>query len=362
MDIGQLNQNGEIMGDSNIKYNVQDLKNDHDVSCQNNGKYIGTSISQETIDNISEQIGQKVMQSVTTHLANLKVNNSIITPEQGQNILFLLNDIYNSVIFDDRSLGNKILLNSLVLSKHNQTMSMFNDLISQFTQIKELIESQKTIIAEQASIIKKQHEAIARFESDVIYKTQKDLIMEIIGIADQLKMTLNDYSTNKDIDLHDTIEQLEEWVNGSLQAVAVRRYINIESKELDPKRQEVIEIQETSNPKEDGLLKSLLPGYVWSVPMVGSPEMSKLEDKPKKYEFMIRPEQMARLKYVKTNDDTSNISKGIAGNNEVSTSVKSEESQSNHEIEKGREFKEASNEEISKEGEKNSWLGIGNWV
>ena len=137
----------------------------------------------------------------------------------------------------------------------------------------------------------------------MIYKTQKDLIMELIGIADQLRYTLNDYAVEKDFDsLYKSIGDLTEWVDGSLQAVGVRKSVSIDD-EFDRKRQEIVETQETELPEKDGKTESILPGYIWSVPMIGSSEL-QVEERPKTYEFLIRPEQVARLRYVKHVDES----------------------------------------------------------
>lgn len=166
-----------------------------------------------------------------------------------------------------------------------------------------IIANQAKVIEEQNSIIKKQHENIIRYENDVIYKTQKELIMELIGVADQLKYTLNDYAQEKDFDkLYNSIGDLAEWVDASLQVVAIRKYITPDSKEFNRKRQEMIETRETANSNEDGTIKSLLPGYIWSIPLVGSNVMQEEEERPRVYEFIIRPEQVVHLKYVKPTD------------------------------------------------------------
>lgn len=316
------NQDGQVLETSNIKPTQIDPIYGLDApfaSYQSKDNNNGAIITQESIDKISEQIGQNVVQIVATYLASYKPNVNNRTIELDNSIMSYLKELYKDSVYEDRSTSKKHYSNHLIISKQDKTMSMIDGLSNQVNQLTSLVESQNTTIAEQALIIKKQHEAIARYESDVIYKTQKDLIMELIGIADQLRMTLSDYSTNKEINLHHAIEQLEEWVDGSLQAVAVRKYINIDTQEFDRKRQEIIEVQETSNPEEDGMLKSLLPGYVWSVPMVGSNEMLQAEERPKKFEFIIRPEQMACLKYNKIEETSVSDSPLDSGpNSEIS--------------------------------------------
>lgn len=351
-----FNQEGRISGSFNMEPDKLDPIYGHDIPCQNERKQIGALITQETIDTISEQIGLKVIQSVAAYLSSQKSEVKNRTSDSDNTILSYLRELYKDAVYDDKSTGKRVFSNHLIISNQGKTLSMIDNLNNQVNQLTALIESQNATIAEQASIIKKQHEAIARFESDVIYKTQKDLIMELIGIADQLRMTLNDYSADKGLDLHDAMEQLEEWVDGSLQAVAVRKYVDMESNELDRKRQEIVEIQETSNPEEDGLLKSILPGYVWSVPMVGSNEMLQAEDRPKKFEFMIRPEQMARLQYVKPDDGISGDHTTLANNREDSNSDVSDESLSDKESAGNSEIQESSGQDKPIKSKKDSWF------
>lgn len=356
MNKENFNQSFEMLESSNIETNKLDPIYGNDVPCaicpneENNNDGL-------SIDRISEQIGQNVVQRVATYLDGFMSNINNRIPLQDDSTLSYLKELYKGATYDDRSTGKKYFSNHLINSKQDKTISMLDNLNDQVDQLKSLVESQNATIAEQTSIIKKQHETIARYESDVIYKTQKDLIMELIGIADQLRMTLNDYSTNKEIDLHDAIEQLEEWVNGSLQAVAVRKYINMDTQELDRKRQEIIEVQETSNPDEDGMLKSLLPGYIWAVPMVGSNEMLLAEDRPKKFEFMIRPEQMSRLHYVKkdntpSDSDRSNSSMEIY---DAIADAEPVESQSTTNVDENIESPESPDKEKSTKSKKSLW-------
>ncbi len=221
------------------------------------------------------------------------------------NVAWYLEHIFNGIVMDKGN-GQKYYTIPNILRNIENTSIKLDTITHIVESLQQTVENQTKIIEEQASIIKRQHESIVRFENDVIYKTQKDLIMELIGIADQLRYILNDYAKEKDFDsLYSSIKDLTSWVDGSLQAVAVRKHESTETKELDRKRQEIIENIETQDPDEDGKIRSLLPGYIWSVPMVGCNELQERSERPKLYEFMIRPEQVARLKYVKHTDDSN---------------------------------------------------------
>ena len=215
-------------------------------------------------------------------------------------VISYLEQLYNGITAPERGTDQRYYTTLRLLRNQDISTEKLDSITRELQTLRQIVDNQAKVIEEQAAIIKKQHENIIRYENDVIYKTQKDLIMELIGIADQLRYTLNDYVQQDDFDsLYNSIGDLTEWVDGSLQAVAVRKCVSTDSKELDRKRQEIVEIQETDNPNEDCKIESLLPGYIWSVPMVGSNEMRDEGERPKAYEFMIRPEQVVRLKYVK---------------------------------------------------------------
>ena len=218
-------------------------------------------------------------------------------------VIWYLDKLFNGITEKNERTGEMHYSASKLLPNQANTKENLDTIINEIQSLQQKIGSQNTIIEEQTAIIKKQHERIIQYENDVIYKTQKDLIMELIGIADQLRYTLNDYASEKDFDsLYKSIGDLTEWVDGSLQAVGVRKSVSTDN-EFDRKRQEIVETQETELSEKDGKIESLLPGYIWSVPMVGSNEVQG-EERPKTYEFMIRPEQVARLRYVKPVDES----------------------------------------------------------
>lgn len=267
----------------------------------------------------------------------------IIGNDFEKEIKYYLHHIYNGIILKKN--GQDYYATSVIQedikkldSIFQETKSLQQTIDAQAAMIQSLqqaLEIQVKTIEEQNSIIKRQHENILRYENDVIYKTQKYLIMELIGIADNLRNTLNECAKEKDFDsLYKSMEDLTEWVDASLQTVAVRKHESTDTKELDRKRQEIVEIQETQDADEDGMIKSLLPGYIWSVPMVGSNEFHDGSERPKLYEFMIRPEQVARLRYVGHADSSHeqevhdiNDEKMNAPCTEIETSMEESQSQ-----------------------------------
>ena len=59
------------------------------------------------------------------------------------------------------------------------------------TRIEEVVEAQE-------ATIQKQHNSLLKFQEDVIYKIQKNLIMELIGIADNIRMIIENKENDPD--------------------------------------------------------------------------------------------------------------------------------------------------------------------
>ncbi len=248
-------------------------------------EYLSNHLSQVITQTLSKQVQ---LQDSLTRKANSDFENKVI---------LFLDNIFNGITTNDVS-GKKYYTIAKLLQGQNCNTGKLDSIINELQSLRNIVEDQYKVINEQDAIIKKQHERIIQYENDVIYKTQKDLIMELIGIADQLRYTLNDFAIEKDFDsLYKSIGDLTEWVDGSLQAVGVRKSVSVDD-EFDRKRQEIVETQETELPDKDGKIESILPGYIWSVPMVGSNDVQD-EERPKTYEFMIRPEQVVRFRLVK---------------------------------------------------------------
>ena len=169
----------------------------------------------------------------------------------------------------------------------------------------ELIEK-TDLIGKQEEIIKKQSQTISKFQDDLLYKIQKPLIMELIEISDNINMILNDKDLDNQEDfsaLKERVRSLYEWVNASLSNNSVKRY-SLTSEfpdKMDRKRQEVIDIEYTNDPSKDATYYTERPGYIWSMPylIINSDIQLKkaLEEAPKSFEFIIRPEEIIKYKY-----------------------------------------------------------------
>lgn len=178
-------------------------------------------------------------------------------------------------------------------------------------RLSSLIEEKDTQIEKQSDTIRRQSQTISRFQDDLLYKVQKPLIMEIIEIADNVRLILEDKELveKKDFDqLYESVKRLYDWVNAALSNNSVRefRMLGGQSTEFDRKRQEVVDVEYTDDPSKDSVYYSERPGYVWSMPylIINSEIQLKnaLEDAPKTFEFVIRPEEIVKLKYKKTEE------------------------------------------------------------
>lgn len=189
-----------------------------------------------------------------------------------------------------------------------QANEVLNVLMSLKTDMKE----KDSILEKQEETIRRQSQTISKFQDDLLYKVQKPLIMEMVEIADNIRLILNDKEIleNKDFEaLLDRVGKLSDWVDASLSNNSVRRYsLTTESPAtLDRKKQEVIDVEFTDDPSKDSTYFTERPGYIWTMPylIINSDIQLKkaLEDAPKSFEFIIRPEEVVKYKYQKSEEN-----------------------------------------------------------
>lgn len=180
----------------------------------------------------------------------------------------------------------------------SQTMKKGNDI---------LIQNLSKVIEQQETTIQKQHLAITKFQEDVLYKIQKALIMELIDIADNISMILQMQEEEKNYEsLIESVRDLQKWVDASLSNNSVRKYtLTKENPEVfDRKKQEIIDTEKTCDIDKNNTYKTERPGYLWSLPYLvvnSDVQLQKIleENKsPKTFSFVIRPEEVIKLKYV----------------------------------------------------------------
>lgn len=165
--------------------------------------------------------------------------------------------------------------------------------------IKDLSQQIHDCCKNQKEIIQKQHNIIEQYKSDVYLKIKKDLLMELIGIADQIKNTIDEQQKKKDYDkLLEDIVGLQRWVDCCLRNESVKQFsiAKEENSKFDGKYQE-LSVMQTDNKNEDGTLKSILPGYFWTMPLVDSAVAHGTQSIPKSFEFVLRPEQVCKLQF-----------------------------------------------------------------
>lgn len=161
-------------------------------------------------------------------------------------------------------------------------------------------------------VIRNQHQTIAKFQNDVFYRAQKDVIMEIIRIADEVQTITDGCAT--DNPMHSELAGLADFIDKGLTFSAVRSFRHADgcSDGFDPKCQEFDSTPvHTDNPAKHGLIVSVRPGYVWTMPWLVANTDVQLQNfmrdnhEPKRFEFVIRPELVARMEYVESEESFS---------------------------------------------------------
>ena len=206
------------------------------------------------------------------------------------------------------------VLNAVRASIENQKR-IIELLKAQTNHITQGIAAQTETIQSQSVTIQRQHESISRFQNDLLLKTQKNLIMELIGIADNLRSVLSAQEAQPDYNhLLADVRALSVWVEKSLETAAVRSFSDVENQpeNFNPQRQELQADEPTENPEEDGRLVSKQCGYVWSMPwLIVNSEVqlqNVVRDNPqaRTFQFVLRPELVAKKKFISPQSDNSN--------------------------------------------------------
>lgn len=171
-----------------------------------------------------------------------------------------------------------------------------------------LLQEQNERLTEQnrqlTEVVRNQHETIAKFQNDVFYRAQKDVIMEIIHIADEVQAITD--GCEKANPMHAELTALGDFIDKGLTFSAVRSFRHADgcSNEFNPKCQEFDDTTVvTDDPAKDRNIVSVRPGYVWTMPWLVANTDVQLQNfirdnaEPKRFEFVIRPELVARMAY-----------------------------------------------------------------
>lgn len=220
----------------------------------------------------------------------------------------------------EKDQGNIEDLNEVVTPEKDTTFDLLRDdlklhtnvLLDALKRLKSDLKEKDSLLEKQEETIRRQSQTISKFQDDLLYKVQKPLIMEMVEIADNIRLILNDNEVveNKDFNsLLERVKKLSDWVDASLSNNSVRRYsLTTESPAtLDRKKQEVIDVEFTDDPSKDSTYFTERPGYIWTMPylIINSDIQLKkaLEDAPKSFEFIIRPEEVVKYKYQKSEEN-----------------------------------------------------------
>lgn len=190
-----------------------------------------------------------------------------------------------------------------------QQMGMVQDSIVRGMQA--LQDKVENVVESQEMTIQKQHNAALKYQEDVIYKIQKNLIMELIGISDNIRMILQNSESEPGYDLLAAVKDLGAWVDASLSNNSVRRFqdTTVDATTMNRKRQQLVDKEPTDVEAEHNTYRTVSPGYEWSVPylVVNSEVQLKkiLEENaaPQMFTYVIRPEEIVKLEYSENNKE-----------------------------------------------------------
>ena len=262
-----------------------------------------TDIKEQVIENIIEEgAEQDILEEIQENEEEQDVLQGEIPIEE---IPETVQDDHSCIEPSSEAKAYSNLLKEIDMLREELTFSN-KGVIKAVNDLKQELIEKTDLIGKQEEIIKKQSQTISKFQDDLLYKIQKPLIMELIEISDNINMILNDKDLDNQEDfsaLKERVRSLYEWVNASLSNNSVKRY-SLTSEfpdKMDRKRQEVIDIEYTNDPSKDATYYTERPGYIWSMPylIINSDIQLKkaLEEAPKSFEFIIRPEEIIKYKY-----------------------------------------------------------------
>lgn len=173
----------------------------------------------------------------------------------------------------------------------------------------QFIKEQSSIIAKQQDSLKEQsgtinmlHDCVTRYQNDVLFKAQKEILEDLIQLSDQVRCNILDQEQNQNYEsLLDSMKQIGKWIDASLERSKMHKFEDCchGNTTIDKKRQEVVDIEETESAEKDGYFVTRQPGYLWTIPLVGSVDTMLSGNAPQTFEFVFRPEQVVKLKYKK---------------------------------------------------------------
>ena len=222
-------------------------------------------------------------------------------------------ELYDTIRTQINTMISPLNTNLLLIQ---QTLNQLSQLAQQQNQVQQLAlnniqNSVENVVEAQELTIQKQHNAALKFQEDVIYKTQKNLIMELIGISDNIRMIIQDAETDPDYDLLGGIKDLSKWVDATLSNNSVRKYEDAASDPMtmNRKRQQLVDKETTNVESEHNTYKTVSPGYEWSIPYLvvnAEVQLNKILEEnraPQLFSYVIRPEEIVKLEYKETKNE-----------------------------------------------------------
>ncbi|ACX75424.1 hypothetical protein FSU_2336 [Fibrobacter succinogenes subsp. succinogenes S85] len=164
------------------------------------------------------------------------------------------------------------------------------------------IAKQQDSLKELSGAINKLQDCMTRYQNDVLFKAQKEILEDLIQLSDQVRCNILDQEQNQNYEsLLDSMKQIGKWIDASLERSKMHKFEDCchGNTTIDKKRQEVVDIEETESAEKDGYFVTRQPGYLWTIPLVGSVDTMLSGNAPQTFEFVFRPEQVVKLKYKK---------------------------------------------------------------
>lgn len=326
---------------SNLRYQIyetvsafinEEMNNQDDYPYSNLGslsitKDLLMSLAQRIIDRFFSQEDQQksVKQipiegnSVSAEIENVKITfeNSMekLEGQIGEHFETMNSSLVNGLTVKGNDQRNYYVLPPLVA----QQQKMYKLVENIQKEVSDILANQKNIIAQQDETIlkkdetiQKQHNDILKYQEDVILKSQKGLILEMIDLADQIRYIIKDAESGSDNkSLMKSLNTLCEWVDGVLRDQTVCKFESNDgyTATLDRKTQEVVGTEDTNDPEKNGTYKTVLPGYYWTLPVVGSTTLFDAVSKPEpqRFKFVLRTEQVVKLRYTEPSRPESDM-------------------------------------------------------
>ena len=155
-------------------------------------------------------------------------------------------------------------------------------------------------------VIKKLHMQVEKLQENAVWNAQKTVLLQMIGIADNIRMILKKQSETPDHDvLLGDVRGLLEWVEADLADNGVSRYQDTldDPRKFSPKRQTIAYTVPTDDENLLGTYATDQPGYEWQTPFVVIKSDAQLQNvmgdnkTPQTLGFVMRQEEV--VKYCK---------------------------------------------------------------